>query len=94
MVPSGIEKNGITSSTQIWPNKRIPYVISAAYSNIKKNPLDLFLFIAHFFFTYPDTNERNTIAVAMNEYIKSTCITFVPRTTEVDYVVITAGGTG
>jgi len=30
----------------------------------------------------------------MNEYEKNTCITFVPRTEEVDYIVITAGGSG
>jgi len=43
---------------------------------------------------YPDTAEREIIATAMNEYEKDTCITFVPRTEEVDYIVITAGGSG
>ena len=43
---------------------------------------------------HPDTAEREIIATAMNEYEKDTCITFVPRTEEVDYIVITAGGSG
>lgn len=46
------------------------------------------------FVWFPDTAERNIIANAMNEYEKNTCITFVPRTEEVDYIVITAGGSG
>ncbi len=38
--------------------------------------------------TNTDDEERGIIASGMNEYHKSTCIRFVPRTDEDDYIQI------
>ena len=91
MVPES--KNGI--SGRLWPNNRIPYVISAVYS------MNFFLHYSpsislrlQLNSLYLDANQRQIIASAMNEYVKNTCITFVERTDEPDYIVITEGGSG
>lgn len=41
-----------------------------------------------------DANERSVIARAMLEYHKNTCIRFVPRTNEADFIVIRTTGSG
>ena len=38
--------------------------------------------------------DRQVIASGINEYHKVTCIRFVPRTNEIDYVIIQKTGTG
>ncbi|KAL1130831.1 hypothetical protein AAG570_012072 [Ranatra chinensis] len=40
------------------------------------------------------SKDRNLIMAAFNEYHRKTCIKFIPRTSERDYVVITSGNTG
>ena len=52
------------------------------------------LLILIIYFHSTGDSERQIIASAMNEYHKNTCIRFVPRTSETDYVNINKSGAG
>jgi hypothetical protein len=39
-------------------------------------------------------NQRQKIASGINEFHKATCIRFIPRTNEADYISIQKSGTG
>ncbi|XP_032781961.2 hatching enzyme 1.2 [Daphnia magna] len=65
-------KNAILNQNALWPNKVIPYVISADYSAL----------------------QRQIIASGMSTYHNKTCIRFVPRTTERNYISIFKSGQG
>uniref|UniRef100_A0A0N8CA37 Metalloendopeptidase n=1 Tax=Daphnia magna TaxID=35525 RepID=A0A0N8CA37_9CRUS len=65
-------KNAILNQNALWPNKVIPYVISATYT----------------------AQQRQIIASAMSTYHNRTCIRFVPRTTERNYISIFKSGQG
>ncbi len=89
LVPTG--KNAIAGG--MWPNNRIPYIISSVFSTTITHSILLILatkFYVRLSYTL-DTNQRQIIANAMNEYMKNTCITFVERTNEADYIVIDDG---
>nr|CAH0106334.1 unnamed protein product [Daphnia galeata] len=61
--------------TRKWPNpKKIPYVVDSSFGKASE-----------FFF---NAKARCAIGFAMNQYHKNTCIRFVPRTNETDYIQI------
>ena len=93
------DKNAILNNSYRWPNAKIPYIIENVFSKsvfVTTILSDLVgrRLIKTTFFPFKAPNERNVIAFSMNEYHKYTCIQFVPRTSEGNYVRILKGGTG
>jgi len=69
LMSSNNARNAIRNKRQLWPNGKVPYVISSQYSK----------------------RERGVIASAIEEYHAKTCIKFVPRTNQRDYIHIVKG---
>lgn len=90
-------KHGILTSGERWPDATIPYVISSSYSIYT-----LFLFrkqiLAHYFTMFyiskKAPRQREIIASAINAFHNNTCIRFIRRTTEKNYIRITKTGQG
>ncbi|XP_046392002.1 zinc metalloproteinase nas-15-like [Ischnura elegans] len=62
-------RNAVRFEDLLWPDGRVPYVISIAF----------------------DENERAAIASAILEFHRRSCIRFIPRSTQKDYVYILKG---
>ena len=88
------ERNGIVSPSGFrrWPKAQIPYVISTNYSTIHQSTIHR-PFINSLSIKIAEA-ERKVIGSAINEYHKKTCIRFVARRNETDYVIITKTGEG
>ena len=70
----------MASDRDKWPNGRVPYVLSAAYS--RPVPFTVLVLI-------PGETQRAIIAKSILGYNQKTCIRFVPKTAQdKDYVVI------
>jgi hypothetical protein len=84
-------KTGIVSLKERWPDALIPYTISASYSKCQQ--IELLNAISDFH-SNEAPRQREIIASAMNALHQNTCIRFVPRASEKDYVRITKTGGG
>ena len=85
-------KNALLDPNRKWPNAIVPYVIA---DNQYSNPLWFLLTEAtNLWENLTDSTELEKLASAFAEYDAKTCIRFIPRTTERDYVSIRQTGGG
>ena len=77
-----------------WPNAQVPFELDSSYSNNKAILIVFFSYstvstnVFKLLFLNSADGDRAVIAKGMSEYHKNTCIRFVPRTTEQDYLSI------
>nr|CAH0101535.1 unnamed protein product [Daphnia galeata] len=65
-------RKNILKSRELWPNAKIPYIISVSYNQ----------------------KQRKIIAFGMKAFHNKTCVRFVRRTTEKNYIIIKKTGEG
>jgi len=79
--------------SKIWPTKKIPYVITPnVFSMIVYLFCDsLFFSLKHYFLMFSAPSQVSLILNAMQAFKDKTCIEFISRTTEPDYISIIRG---
>ena len=89
-------KNALMSSRARWPTARIPYVLASNYSIyvLSLFPLMHNVLKVSFLNSGIAPRQREIIAIAIATYHNLTCIRFVPRTTERNYIRIKKTGEG
>jgi len=89
-IPDGVKPSAVLDN-KIWPTKKIPYVISSVFSMIVELSHYYSLFFTSsslYFLMISATSEVNLILDAMRAFKNKTCIEFIPRKAEEDYIDI------
>ena len=90
ILPTKTQSAAVAGSHRRWRNAKIPYVIGQEYSSTFDKCLYLkeLQFQMRLFSLKIGGMQRNVIANAMNRIHKLTCIRFIPRINEKDYIRI------
>jgi len=79
----------------IWPDAKIPYVISNDEYGILANiTVQFLIYSIQIKDLYLDQNERKIIVNALHAFHEKTCVRFNPRTNEADFVSISKANRG
>ena len=81
----------VKKNSKLWRKGLVPYAISSTFSEFKFSSVCSRVTKLSIF---TDKQSRAVIARAMMEFERVTCLRFVPRTTERDFVVIIGNGDG
>ena len=97
-VENGLQSSAIGDPNKKWVDAKIPYVIANDYS---KKFLTTVFYTSFFHNTIVSFNifetageQRRLIIRAMNSFQENTCIRFVDRSNELDYITIQKTGEG
>lgn len=93
-------RKNFLSSRERWPDAQIPYEISSTYSTclilrveiMRTQPFFIIFFVFSSFEKAPE--QRQIIAFGMKAFHNKTCVRFVRRTTEKNYIRIKKTGKG
>lgn len=76
-----------------WPGAVVPYIITGTFSKF----LNVFVILNRFkilMFLFLAAAEKTIILQAMQQYTDNTCVRFIPRTTQANFITIDNSDTG
>lgn len=96
LMPQGFGRNGLTAQSSRWPGGIVPFEIRGNFSKFSQtfSPSMRRNEIKYFFLPFLDAYQMSLIEQAIQEYHSLTCIRFVPRSNQQDYISIVSGNSG